>query len=74
MSTGMRQIQYERFYNAAQIGTCAESYFQGVHDLFCDVTAKVTDTCINEAINEEVTVTLLEATKEAEEKDAHVMR
>ncbi|XP_033731910.1 uncharacterized protein LOC117321561 isoform X2 [Pecten maximus] len=61
LGSGLRYTRYERIGNAANFGVCPESYFEGIHEIYCDVTSEVTKECIKDAINDEVAQTILQA-------------
>ena len=67
MTTGLRFSEYERFCNASKIGICPESYFEGVRDMYCDITSQLMEQSVSDAIDEEVNHTLLEVAEIYEE-------
>ena len=61
LGTGLRYSQYERFCKAANIGVCPESYYGNIHEQYCEVTSAVTKEKIQNAIDEEVALTMLQS-------------
>ena len=57
MTTGLRISEYERLCNASKI--CPESYFEGVRDMYCDITSQLMDQSVSDSIGEEVNHTSL---------------
>ena len=60
-ASGLRYAQYERFARTAYFGAISETAFHEIQDMYCDVTETVAQESISDAVDEEVSTTMLES-------------
>ena len=66
-TSGLRHAQYERFCNGAGIGSCSETVFKNVHDIFCETIELAAKESIQTAMNEEIAQAVANMTEDNSE-------